>query len=128
MRKWWLLLVPLGAIFAVVSCQGPRIDVVPFVEGNRVVFDIPRSGINGLLGIIVEDEAGHILWKVNLKYYNGRQITYGEMPRGSKQVIPADGSTPPDIRGRRVQIQVEYQYDEFMAPSAACFVKSVQVP
>ena len=122
-----LLTVPSG------GCgQRPRLDVQVAVEGGRVVFDIPRTDVNGLLGFWVKDEAGVVLWRVDLSYEKGRRITYGVLPAGgnaaARQVVPADGAAPPDIRGRRVVVRVTYQYDELTAPSAGNFEKTVQVP
>lgn len=126
------LLVSLVIAMSTVGCgQRPRMDVQVAVEDGRVVFDVPRSDENGLLGFRVEDEAGAILWQVKMSYDEGRRITYGVLPTGgnmaARQVVPADGAAPPDIRGRTVRVRVEYQYDD-PAPSAAHFDKVVRVP
>jgi hypothetical protein len=101
------------------------------VEDWRVVFDVPRTDVNGLLGFRVEDETGTVLWQVETSYDQGRRITYGALPTGgnmaARQVVPADGAAPPDIRGRRVRVRVKYQFDD-PAPSAADFEKTVEVP
>ena len=126
----------LGVLAAVgwVGCgQRPRLDVITSVdEKGRVVFEVPRSDVNGLLSLKVADESGKLLWEVDMSYEKGTQITYGILPTGgnmtARQIVPADGAAPPDIRGRRVHIHVEYQYDEFMAPSAGHFEKFIDVP
>jgi hypothetical protein len=110
---------------------GPRVDVQVSVVDGRVVFDVPWSGTNGLLGFRVEDEAGAVLWDVKMSYDQGHQITYGVLPTGgnmtAQQVVPPDGAAPPEIRGRRIRVRVTYQYDD-PAPSAADFEKVLQVP
>lgn len=119
-----LLLVVVGV--CVSGCgQRPRLDVQVAVEGGRVVFDVPRTDVRGLLGL--RDEAGAVFWQVKMDYYRGRHITYGRANIDAHQIIPADGSAPPDIRGRRVRVRVKYQYDD-PAPSAAEFEKTVDVP
>jgi hypothetical protein len=93
-----------------------------------VVFEVPHTDLNGLLRFRVDDEGGAVLWQIDLSSEQGRRITYGLVPTSGKQLVPANGTAPPDIRGRRVQVRVKYQYDEFTAPSAAEFKKTIQVP
>jgi hypothetical protein len=128
-----MLLLSLVAIGSGSCGQSPRLDVSASIdEGGRVVFDVPRRGVNGLLGFRVEDEAGKVLWDVSMSYEQGRRITFGVLPTEgnmkARQIVPADGSAPPDIRGRRVRVRVGYQYDELTAASAASFEKTIQVP
>jgi hypothetical protein len=113
--------------------QKRRIDVTANVDENgRVIFEVPTRGVNGLLEFVIEDEAGKVLWDVDLSYEKGSSVTYGVLPAGgnrkARQVVPDDGSTPPDIRGRRVRVRVTYQYDDFMTASAGHYEKTVEVP
>jgi hypothetical protein len=132
-RASGLLVIALAALWACGCGQRPRLHVVPSLDaGSRVVFDMPRTDVNGLLEFRVEDEAGKALWHVHMSYEKGHRITYGVLPTGgnmtARQEVPTDGSAPPDIRGRRVQVRVTYQYDEFAAASAGHFEKTVDVP
>lgn len=115
-----------------VGCgQLPRIDVSPVVENERIVFDVQHSGINGILGFRVEDDAGELLWDVRTSYEKGRKITYGVLPpggnRSARQEFPPQGQPPPDIRGKTVTVCVEYQYDS-PAPSSGTVRKTIRIP
>lgn len=133
MRIGGLLVTLLIALSACGCGQRPRLDVVPSIDdGGHVVFDIPRTDVNGLLGFRIEDETGKALWHVRMSYDKGSRITYGVLPTGgnmaAQQEVPTDGSPPPEIRGRRVRVKVDYQYDEFAAASVDEFEKTVDVP
>lgn len=107
-------------------------DVTARVDNGDVVFDIPWSDANGLLGFAVAEEDGNRLWEVRLPYEKGHQIVYGELPTGGNmkatQVIPADGSSPPDIKNQKVRIWVEYQYDYKLSAISGSFEKTLQIP
>jgi hypothetical protein len=131
LRRSTLVSVSL-TLLAFLGCgQRPRLDVVPTLEEGRVVFNVPFSGINGLLQFTVEDESGKRLWDVKTSYYKGHAITYGVLPTGGSTVIrqdfPPNDQPPPDIRGKTVRVSIEYQYDDPI-PSARTFKKTVQVP
>lgn len=97
---------------------GPRINVYPVIENGNVAFEIRYSGINGLLGFKVE-EGGRTLWAIKTSYERGHKILYGVLPTGGKlaarQLVPPSGERPPDIRGKRVTVLVQYQYDSGFA-------------
>jgi hypothetical protein len=117
----------MSALFLCGCGQSPRIDVTARIEDGEVVFDIPHTGINGLLRFIVKDEEGKSLWSVDLTYETGHKIMYGEVPKGGKQQLPADGTRPPRIGGRAVVVIVKYQYDD-QVPSADSFSKTIHIP
>jgi len=133
MRRRLPVLLYFAAIVVGGCGQRPRLDVTASVdESGRVVFDVARRDVNGLLGFRVEDEAGGVLWEVSTSYEQGGRITYGVLPTEgnmkARQIAPADGSAPPGIRGRRVRVIGEYQYDDFAAPSAGTFEKMIEAP
>jgi hypothetical protein len=101
------------------------------VEGDKVIFNVPHSGVNGLLGFRVDDEAGQVLWDVRLAYEEGHRFTYGVLPTGgnmpAKQKYPDSDRPPVDIRGKTVIVSIQYQYDS-PAPSAGTFKKTVRIP
>jgi hypothetical protein len=127
------LLCVAGAlgVFAIWLFRGPRINVYPAVENGKVVFEIPHSGINGLLAFKVQ-EGGRTVWEITTAYEKGHQITYGVLPAGgnmaARQVVPPPGKLPPDIRGKRVTVSVEYQYDYGFAPCCDSFGTAVDIP
>lgn len=112
--------------------QNPKIDVTAKTENGKIIFDIPRKDINGLLGFRVGDGGGKYYWDVDLHYDQSRAITYGELPTAGNsdaaQVIPSDGSLPPEIWGKTITIFVDYQYDEFGAASVSTYEKTLQMP
>lgn len=130
-----ILILVLGATPLVVlsGCsQVPRIDVVPVVENQRVVFDIPHSGVNGILGFEVEDESGKPLWVVKTSYEKGQKLIYGVLPTGgnmeAQQEFPPTNQPPAEVRGKTVTVSVTYQYDSHMAPCSGTYRKTVRVP
>lgn len=112
--------------------QFPRVDVQPRVENQRIVFDVPYSGINGILGFRVEDESGNPLWVIDTAYEKGRKIVYGELPTGgnmeAKQEFPLDNQPPAEIRGKTVTVKVTYQYDRNISACSDTYSKKIQVP
>lgn len=116
--------------------QHPKIDVTANVENGKVVFDIPYSDINGLLGFAVTDEAGKAYWIMSLPYVKANQIVYGEFPpvddyrstSSIHQTSPAEGQEFLDIRGKEVNVEVQYQYDEPFAACVGSFKKRIVIP
>jgi hypothetical protein len=113
---------------AVPGCgQRPKVDVTAGVENDQIVFNIAYSDVNGILGFGVEDTSGTPLWKVDLNYFKGHKITYGKTPKGDKQQLPENGAAPPSIRGNKVRVIVQVQYDDWV-PSARHFSKVLDIP
>ena len=111
--------------------QQPRIDISPVIENGQVVFNVPFSGINGLLSFGVND-GNDTLWAVSTSYEKGHKIVYGALPNGgnmaAKQTFPPQGSAIPDIRGKKVTAWVVYQYDSGFAACSGSFEKIVDIP
>jgi hypothetical protein len=131
-RIFALVLGATPFVFLSGCSQVPRIDVVPVVENQRVVFDIPHSGVNGILGFEVEDESGKPLWVVKTSYEKGRKFIYGVLPTGgnmeAQQEFPPANRLPAEVRGKTVTVLVTYQYDSHMAPCSGTYRKTVRVP
>jgi hypothetical protein len=113
--------------------QEPKVDVIPIVEHGHIVFDIPRSHVNNLMRVRVEDEAGKPLWVVDFPGgQRSRKITYGIVPTArnqpARQEVPFGNQLPPPIRGKTVHISVQYQYDTFMAACSSEYTKKIGIP
>src|SRR5262249_42661221 len=110
--------------------QSPKVDVTAATEGERVIFHVPYSGINGILRFRVEDKEGAPLWDVVTSYEKGHRIVYGVLPSGgnmaARQEFPLDNRSPANIRGKTVAVVVEYQYDSGMAACCGTFRQVVQ--
>jgi hypothetical protein len=126
-----LCLVGASGFFAIWLFRGPRINVYPAIENGKVVFEIPYTGINGLLGFKVE-EGERTVWAIKTSYERGHEITYGVLPTGGKmvahQIVPPSGERLPDIRGKRVTVSVEYQYDSGFAACSDSFSTPLDIP
>ena len=132
MRSTARIFFVLTVLLLITGCgQHPVIDVLPEIEKNKVVFNVPFSGINGLLNFRVTD--GHkTLWAVNTSYEKGHKFVYGVIPTSgnmtAKQTFPAQGDAILDIRGRKVTVWIEYQYDSGFAACSRSFKKIVDIP
>jgi hypothetical protein len=93
--------------------------VTALVDKDEVVFRIDYSHINSLLRFKVQDTNDATLWEVTMDHENIHKVTYGNVLVGVNkpfvQLQPADGSKPPDIRGKSVNVLVEYQFDNVVA-------------
>lgn len=101
--------------------------------GSHTVLDVSTEGVNGLLGLSIwQADTRELLWKVNLDYFRGKQLVYGEVPAGfttinggensAEQTFPAKGLSPPPLPSKRkIYVAIEAQYDEFMAASVRVF-------
>ena len=121
----------IPALLCAACVPPPEIDVTVAIEGDRVVFDIDHRHVNGLTRFQVHDQAGALLWDLNLSYERGHRIEYGRLPPGgstpARQAHPPDSAEPPDIRGTTVQVSVQYQYDR-PHPATSTFSKAIAVP
>jgi hypothetical protein len=95
------------------------------------VFDISAREINGILRFRVEDASGDCIWDMRLPGEKYKQIEFGVVPEGTEvktsQTFPADSKVPATIRGMRVKVVIEYQYDA-CAPCSDTFRKLVEIP
>lgn len=106
-------------------------------SGNQI-FEFSKSNLNGLLDIRiwrVEDKS--VLWDVNLNYYDGERLAYGEIPKGfttfngnkndAKQRFPLRGAAPDPLpAGAKLRMQVTVQYDTFMTAAATAFFYDIK--
>jgi hypothetical protein len=122
---WVSLLSCLGC------AQHPKVDVVPRILENDVVFDISTSGINGILGFRINDSSGSLIWAITLDGQIINRIQYGVLRTGelaeARQTFPPDRKAPVDIRGKSVVVSIHYQYDAYAA-RAGTIEKTVAIP
>ncbi|HKB03016.1 MAG TPA: hypothetical protein VKD90_12400 [Gemmataceae bacterium] len=85
----------------------------------------------GITTITVAEMDGNRLWEVSGQgTAKPAKVNYGQLPAdGSlKQVFPEDGSPPPDIRGKRVQVRVVNRFQVAFGPGQEVTDLTVEVP
>lgn len=95
----------------------PQPEMSAEIKEGRLILALDRDRANGFLGLRMEEEAtGEMLWHVNLHYFPGGEVTYGEAPqdfrtwnnnpRSAQDVVPAQAlpTTP-------ILVSLSYQYD-----------------
>jgi hypothetical protein len=117
-----------------VGCvQRPKVDVVPRILDDHLVFEIVGSDLNSVYTFRVDDEDGAEVWAIRAPNMNNKLVEYGALPEGAGeragvgQVYPPDNKKPADIRCKIVTVIVSYQYDAYAARSGT-FSKRMQVP
>jgi hypothetical protein len=126
--KQLLQLVVLSILVAGCS-RDPTVTLSVSEEKGRTVFHLPTRHANGLLGVQVwQPDTGTLLWEMNLAYFRGARLIYGEIPRdfvtfnggknSAQQMFPRDDQPPlPFPPDARLLVAIELQYDAFMAAS-----------
>ncbi len=110
------------------------------LSGDKgIEFKFKHENVNGLLQLIVwEEGAKDILWDVNLNYYTGDTLKYGEIPiqfitfngvkNSAKQNYPINNIAPIAVPvGSIIYVYISYQYDTFISPASSSHVYSLQV-
>jgi hypothetical protein len=85
----------------------------------------------GITTITVTDPTGNKLWEVSGQgTTKPPRVVYSQLPAGGslKQVFPEDGSPPPDIRGKTVQVRVVNRFQVAFGPGQEVTDLSVEVP
>lgn len=111
----------------------PKASVVAHQQGTDIDFNIQTKGIRGLgeVWLWIEDTK-QVLWRVNLNYYQGPQLKYGELPikfkqpngaiNSAEQIVPANDEKPNQLPpGKTFFLAVTGQYDTPMAASEKTF-------
>jgi hypothetical protein len=107
------LAVLLLATLCCAECE--RDTEISVKGGNPPVFEFSGNGNLVFLSVSddspnkVEERSGGFLWKITPESGNSYvnrlpPITYGQVPPGFKQEIPADGAPPPLIEGKYYQV------------------------
>jgi hypothetical protein len=89
-------------------------------KGDRLVFTLGLKRANGLLGFrIVDPQSSQVYWNVDLNYYPGPILVYGEVPssfedRNGNVQSAVGGRKPSELpRGKELRVCVNYQYDNY---------------
>jgi len=131
MRRLTLISLVMIAFCGPGCGQRPKLDVKARLSDDRIVFDIPASGINDVHVFEVDDESRMPIWRVSLHGHEYKCIEFGALPKGglseARQTFPPEGNAPANIRGKTVLVRIQYQYDS-PVPSLGTFEKIVQVP
>ena len=142
-KKYILYLVLLAVIVLVSYFLFRKREVVLNVSQRQdggVDFLFDYKNVNGLLHMqIWGKESRAILWDVNLNYYAGDKLKYGEVPSEfltfngvenyARQRYPLNNKAPEAIPlDKEIYIRLEYQYDEFISPCVAslCYVVKIK--
>ena len=111
----------------------PKVSVVAHQQGADLNFSIQTEGIRGLIEAwFWEENTKQVLWRVNLNYYQGSQLKYGELPikfkqpngaiNSAEQIVPANGEKPDQLPpGKSFYLAITGQYDTLMAASGKTF-------
>ena len=122
----------LLATLLIAGCAKPQVSFTPVPSDDGIEFHTALINANGLLHITVwEKESRKTLWDVNLNYFPGPVLQYGQVPptflafngvrNFAKQTYPPDG-VPSDIPIEKVIcVCLEYQYDRFVPSCASQF-------
>lgn len=106
------------------------------IEQNKVGLHFQRHNAYGLMQLIIwEKDSRSILWYVNLNYYPGGIIKYGEVPKefttfnGVKnfatQKYPKNNKLPEQIPfGKEIYVYINYMHDKFFILSTSVKVYS----
>jgi hypothetical protein len=131
--RWALLVtVTLIAVLALaIYAFRAQIGVAAAIENDRVVFLVQHRNVNGILKVRVLDGA-ETLWEIDTGYERGHRIVYGELPTGgnrpARQTVPSLGVPVPDIRGKEITVEVEYQFDRGVSACTDTLRKSIIIP
>lgn len=122
----------LTALF--IGCSvAPKLSVVAHQRGSDLDFSIQTEGIRGLGEVwLWTEDTKQVLWRVNLNYYQGSQLKYGELPakfkspngamNNAEQIAPANGEKPNQLPpGKNFYLAITGQYDTRMAASEKTF-------
>jgi hypothetical protein len=149
--KFWLgiligvvltLLVLAGLAVYVVGCTlakvgqalqtDTKVGVRATTSNGQLELDLSYGNeATGITTITVTDPTGKTLWEVSGQgTAKPAKVVYGQLPAdGSlKQVSPDDGSPPPDIRGKTVQIRVVNRFQVAFGPGQEVTDLTVEVP
>ena len=99
-------------------------------DADELVFHLRTRSVNGLLGLrLWRTDTKEVLWDVNLNYYPGGQLRYGEIPtefrtfngglnRGRQNYPEGNRKPQPLPPSTTFMVELDYQYDTLLSPAA----------
>jgi hypothetical protein len=127
------IVVLVSVAVAFIWMLPPHCSTTARQRGSDTEFDIATRGINGLLGLrIWRADTRETLWDVNLNYYPGPKLAYGEVPadfetfngaqNSARQNFPPDDQKPMTLPiNSQLFVEVDCQYDHFISAACRCF-------
>jgi len=109
-----LAVLIVTVVFVLRSCSSETIQ--PVFVNNELHFKIEYGSTNGLLGLVISDAStGKALWNVNLAYFHGKYLKYGEVPQknNARQIFPTMGMPSGLIEGKIYRMYSDWQEDYF---------------
>lgn len=110
-------------------------DFTPHVRNGQVEFDVLYGReATGLVKFTVSDpDTGKPLWVlVGPGQHKVPKFVYGQVPTDPvynwTQELPADGAPPPDVRGKRVKVQVLTRFQVMFGPGQEINERVIEVP
>ena len=104
--------------------------LTPHFKNGPLSFDIDHGGTKGYLNLVISDVSNsEVIWDINLNYYMGKSLSYGEIPKEFKtsngvtnsalQNVPKN-SMPPSklIDGHTYKAISTWQYDQLSTAMA----------
>jgi hypothetical protein len=137
MRKYISMLIIVS--YAVSCSRSPELQLQVGRDQNGIYFDIQKNSvIRGLLSLTVETAQGDEVWSVDMNYYSGSSVRYGEVPRNienpegrrnAEQEFPKYRKLPnPLEKGESYVVKIACQYDSSIGvPSVARFRFTVDI-
>jgi hypothetical protein len=94
-----------------------EVMIRPQAVNGQVEFELTYGkDLTGLSVFIVQDAGGNELWRLDAAGSDAKppKVVYGVVPTDPagawKQVAPADGKPPADIRGRHIKVEANCRY------------------
>jgi hypothetical protein len=128
----------LIASLMLAGCGKPHVTFLPQKTQSGLEFHLNLKNVNGLLRTTFwEGENQKTLWDVNLNYFPGPILKYGELPAdfttfngdtdSARQDHPKTLGALPIPAETIVYVQVGYQYDEFISACASDKIYAFQL-
>lgn len=124
-----LPIISVTLILLVGCSPTPEVSFKPEVAPDGLQFELGSKNVNGFSkALFWEKDSGKMLWDVDLKYFPGPTLKYGELPSGfttfggnrgsAEQRYPQDAAAVPIPMNKVIYVRLGYQYDHFVGASS----------
>ncbi len=123
-------IITIFILLVLQGCGEPQVEIIPIKDGNDIEFQFKHKNINGLIHLTLwEKDTRKTLWDINLRYYSGDILKYGEVPKNfikfnerkdsALQYFPKDNEPPIKIPiEKTIYVYLQFQYDTFISSNA----------